>query len=174
MDASYKKIGQFAGTHGLNGLLSIHVQAEYASFIQEQKFIFIEIKPKTFIPYRLLKVKKETRENFLVSIKSFDTLDEAKKICMKSIGMPISAFSESQKTLHNPEHLSNFTILDIATQAKLKIEKILATAGQMLAITQFEDKEVIVPMHESLIEDVDENNQIITMYLPAGLIDIYL
>lgn len=174
MNAEYKKIGQFTGTHGLNGMLSIHVLIEFVDFIQEQKFIFIEIKPQTYIPYRLLKVKKETKEDFLVSIKGFDNIDEAKKISLKSIALPVSAFSERQKTLHNPEHLSTFTILDHSTQIKLKIEKILATAGQVLAITQFKDKEVIVPMHESLIEDVDEKNQIIIMKLPEGLIDIYL
>ena len=50
----------------------------------------------------------------------------------------------------------------------------MANTHQIILQTKVDNKEVLIPLSEDFITEVDEQNKKIAFDLPPGLIDIYL
>lgn len=169
----YRKIGSISGTHGLDGQLNLHIEEVYSGFLKKDAFVFIELRSRTYIPYKVVAVRKANQEFYIASFKGFDNVDESKAITGKSLYLPVSLLGKIQQKLA-PGYLSSFSIKDTHTGFQAKIEQVFESAGQMLAILKHENKEIIIPINEHFIEDIDEKENIIFLNIPEGLLDIYL
>lgn len=169
----YKKIGSTNGTHGLNGLIHLNIQPGFSHLIKIDHFIFIEIRNQTYIPYKITQVIQEKKDSFIIELKGFDDIDSVKRLCSKEVWIPLKDISTTQQKL-DIDYLKDFSVFDLETQNLIPIEQIIETAGQLIAIGHIQETEIMIPLNDALIKQVDEAKKIIKMNLPAGLLDIYL
>lgn len=169
----YFKIGKINSTHGLNGAVSIQVEPNVANHLKTESFIFIEIKNQSYIPYRISEIKKENQEFYILNFKGYDSIEEAKELTGKNLWLEATKFNAKERVLQS-NYLSSYSIEDASIGYIGKINNITETAGQMLAFVDYKGQEVIIPMNADLILEIKEEEDLIIMELPEGLLDIYL
>ena len=76
---------------------------------------------------------------------------------------------EEENTFWN--FLLGFTLMNDDVEIG-KIEDIYYLDTHEIAMLHYENRELLVPLHENLIEIIDEENEIIAMALPDGLLDL--
>jgi 16S rRNA processing protein RimM len=72
------------------------------------------------------------------------------------------------------DFLINYTIIDSNDTEIGTIKSIFYLPANVLAQVFVQDKEVLIPLHEDLIELLDEQQKIVVIDVPEGLIDLYL
>lgn len=169
----FKLIGTIAGTHGLTGWLTAHIQPEFAKHLGVNKFLFIELKNKTFVPHRIEGFKQEQPNQVLLKIKDYEGVDDAKKLSAKTIALPSEMLSETENILSN-NTLEGFLLQDTGSDFQGTILSITETAGQVLAFLRVEDKDVIIPLNQELIRSIDRKKKTLRVAIPEGLLDVYL
>ncbi len=70
------------------------------------------------------------------------------------------------------DHLEGWIITDSNQSIHMVIEKIEAYPQQDMAVANFGDKEVLIPIVDSFILEVDQKERILVMDLPDGLLDL--
>ncbi|MDE1191497.1 MAG: hypothetical protein PW786_05105 [Arachidicoccus sp.] len=55
-----------------------------------------------------------------------------------------------------------------------KVEEVIEQPHQILLKIFFQNKEVLIPLHEETLNSIDRKNKKIYLTLPDGLLDIYL
>jgi 16S rRNA processing protein RimM len=65
-----------------------------------------------------------------------------------------------------------FNIVDRTLGSIGKVEDVFQTGHQWLAKTSYENREVLIPLIEQMILDVNTRNKFIRMDLPEGLFEL--
>lgn len=165
MEISYTKVGTVGKSFGVKGYNRIKIFDDYFDTVIEQKFVFLEV-DNYHVPYRINEWRSSNQE-----VKFDDISDQvsADKLNALSVYLP------SELLKNDDEQLSvgfiGYTIFDLENEIGL-ITDIMDLKEQILAQVQYQEKEVYIPIHESLIVDLKMDEKILVMNLPDGLLDL--
>jgi len=70
--------------------------------------------------------------------------------------------------------LKGFIVKDLSKGTLGEITEVRAFPQQHIAVLYFQGKEIMFPLNEDLISDIDMAKRILNVDLPEGLIDVYL
>ncbi len=162
-------IGKLGKPHGIQGELRVMLSDEsFEPFLEEAKFVFVK-----GLPYRIT----GTRHAGGLLLKLEGILDRTAAEIIKGASLELPTTPELDAILAGDpiQAWIGFMIHDVASGKKLgPIEEIIELPTQLTAAVVLNQKEVLIPLHEDLILSIDLENQIVTMDLPEGLIDLYL
>ena len=71
------------------------------------------------------------------------------------------------------ESLVGYTVIDNAIGKIGEIKEVIEMPSYELVKVVYQNRIVMIPMHEDLVEDVDEEEKKITMNLPEGFFEIF-
>ena len=171
----YTSIGFTKKCHRLKGELKVLVEGEYLEDFMKTPVIFLSIKGR-HLPFFVEKARLENE--LILKLEDVDSKEAAHLLSSKEI------FLQSANVLKKEErkvevvsdlffgHLVDFTLVDTEVGELGKIEEVIEFPQQEMAVISHNDNEVFIPLHESLIEKIDEEKQFIYMNLPEGILDI--
>ena len=165
------RIGFVNKTSGFKGNVSCIVDMARPEKLLNKKFLFILLEGLP-VPFAIEEI--EQRENdLLVKFVDVDSETEAKKLLRKEI------YTEKQRAQKKSDILSwfdlkGFTAIDEVAGELGKIEEVMELPQQMIAKCIFNGKEILFPLNEDIIIDINEKENILYVKLPDGLIDIYM
>lgn len=171
----YTSIGFTKKCHGLKGDLKVMVEDEYLEDFLKSSVIFLSIKGR-HLPYFVEKAR--LGNELLLKLEDVDSKETAHSLTSKEI------FLQSTNILKEEErefevvsnlvfgYLVDFTLVDTDLGELGKVEEVIEFPQQEMAVITYQEKEVFIPLHESLIEKIDEQKQYIYMNLPEGILDI--
>ncbi len=178
------QVGYIYQPKSLKGELKAFFEAFFLSYLQESKtklpYLIIQTK-QGFLPFFVEKVQVQKDGNVLIKFEDINSLEAAislqnTELFFDKSKIPDSFFSdEEEEEEEDWDFLLGFTLIDASTnQAIATIEDIYYLPAHELAQITIQNKEVLIPLHEDLIADIDEDEQTITFNLPEGLIDAQL
>lgn len=171
----YTSIGFTKKCHGLKGDLKVMIEDEYLEDFLKSPVIFLSIKGR-HLPYFVEKAR--LGNELLLKLEDVDSKEVAHSLTSKEI------FLQSTNILKEEErefevvsnlvfgYLVDFTLVDADLGELGKVEEIVEFPQQEMAVITYQEKEVFIPLHENLIEKIDEQKQYIYMNLPEGILDI--
>jgi len=168
----YSLIGKVSGTHGLDGKVFLSHNLPKNSF-RKLPHIFIEVRNESYIPYFIEEQKEIATDTVLLRLDETTTVEEAKKLTGRNV------FIEKEQLIKlNPKAITpdlvGFKVTDPAHGILGTIESMFETPGQVLAAVRYKNKEVIIPLIDATIQDIDMAARMIRVTLPEGLLDVYL
>jgi 16S rRNA processing protein RimM len=166
------KIGKIVATHGLQGALMLSHEAGSSTWLKKSSAVFIEIRKGSMIPYFVAKARPLNDEEYLVELEEVNTVDEAKKILNRNVYVDEQMLNILRDTL--PLLWIGYRVIDSEKGNLGIIEDVLSTPGQWLAKLIIEGKEVLLPLANDFIADLDVTSKTLHVHLPEGLLDIYL
>ncbi|MDB5006537.1 MAG: rRNA processing protein RimM [Mucilaginibacter sp.] len=135
--------------------------------------IFIEITGK-LVPYFVSSIKYLQKNAAYLVLEDVDTIEKASSLVRKNIYLPNKLKPKKKKQDFTLKDLKGFTAIDV-NEGKLGIiTAIHEYPQQLIAAVTFKNCEVLFPLNEEIIKGIDIVQEIVTIDLPEGLLDIYL
>jgi 16S rRNA processing protein RimM len=164
-------VGFISKPFGFDGELIFAIQQGEFEEYEKIKFFFIGLEGKP-VPFLAEKIKLH-RNEMIVKFEDVSSESEAKKLSGKKIYVdeqeinPLLAHIEWNS-------LIGYEVIETLHGSLGQIEGIEEYPQQIIAHCKVNGKEVLFPLNEDFISDVDQEKKRIYIDLPVGLLDVYL
>jgi 16S rRNA processing protein RimM len=166
------RIGKIVATHGLNGSMILTHIVGSSKWLKKDQTLMVEMQKGSFIPYFVSQVKATNDEEYVINVEDVDKVESAKRLVTKHVYVDEAVLSGYEKEA--PLMWIGFTVKDKHKGNLGPIEDVMQTGSQWLAKLTYKDAEVLIPLIEQTIEQIDVKAKVIKTDLPEGLLDIYL
>lgn len=165
------KIAQIVRTHGIDGGIILKFDDDFPDSFIEEEFVFVEI-DDILIPFFVESYKVRNTETAIVKLEDVDTDAQAKEM------VHLSVYVEQVDVVTPDDEDLTLTRLVGLTATNADGSKIGKITG-ILNIPnndQFEitrgKEELLVPINDDWIIDIDFDTKKIELHLPEGLLDL--
>jgi len=165
-------IGYITKTKGLKG--EVQVYFEFSDY-EELEFdsLFLEVNGK-LIPYFVAEEKLQSNSTGYFYFEDVDTIEKAQKLLKKKIYLPNTKMPVREEGDFTYEDLKGFIVKDKTAGELGEITEVLEYPQQYIAVVSYKFREVMFPLNEDIIVEIDEEAGVLEVDLPEGLIDIYI
>jgi len=157
-------------THGLKGSLVLSHIAGESNWLREGDAIFVSLHKDSFIPFFVAEAKGANAGEYILNLEDINEVEPAKML----IGKDVFIKDEIVNKLPDDSPLLwiGFNIVDKEKGGIGKIEDVVQTGHQWLGKLTYEGREVLIPLIDQLIIEVNRRNKFIRMDLPEGLLSL--
>lgn len=167
-------IGTCRKTHGVDGELLISLNSKVSDNIKDLKAIFLIIDGGS-VPFCVEKIRGLSNNSFIVKIKDYNTIDEAKELTHSDIYIHVkdSEFIKEKKAAAGND-IDDFLVIDRNKgEIGTVIETVSLKNNPLLKIKN-KNKEILIPINSDIVESVDFTEKRVYINAPEGLIDMYM
>ena len=169
------EIGRTSKSHGLEGGIRFDIKDEFLEDFLSVEVVFIEQKGQP-VPYFIEEVKGI---HFVVQLEGIKTKEQAKELAKKKVFIrKESLIPEDQKTYVAPaaeyEPYVGYMVEEAALGEIGLIREIVEYPEQELALIEYKEKEILIPLNDTFIKGINDADQKIFMSLPEDMIAIQL
>jgi 16S rRNA processing protein RimM len=166
------RIGKIVATHGISGAVILKHMTGDSNWLKQGDVLFVELRKGSEIPYFVVSAKASNEEEYIVTVEDVVTVEAAKKLVGKQVYVKDDVL-KNVKT-DSPLLWIGFNLVDKEKGGLGVIEDVVQTGHQWLAKLTIEGKEVLIPLVEDMLIDVNLRNKFVRVDLPEGLIEVYL
>lgn len=167
------EIGQLKKTFGVEGILRVSVRKVFEADFLDTSVIFVA-EGGHKVPYFVEEIHSEGE--LLIKLEDIDAKESATTISGNAVFLRKSDLKkaplDSLVLLDDFLYLSGFTIKDETVGDIGSIIEVFEMPYQIMALVNYREKEIYIPINEKLITDVNHDQKIITMDLPEGLLNL--
>lgn len=166
-------IGSTKRPHGLKGELKLYVEEKYVEDLMNAEILMIDIKGRP-TPFFIEDIR--FGNNIIAKFEDVNTPEAAMSIANKEISLRESdLIPDDEREIEIEtmpyEHCIGYTIVNEGETIGV-IDNIVEYPQQEMAILNYKNKEILVPLNQHFIKKVDDKNKVIEMMLPEGLLDL--
>ena len=166
------RIGKIVATHGITGSLILTHVVGNSKWLKKGNALYVEMQKGSFIPYFISSIKANNNEEYIINVENIDKIESAKKMITRHVYVDESILADLAK--HSPLLWIGFNLIDENYGEIGKIEDVMRTGNQWLAKLTYKNIEVLIPLIDQTIKDVNIKTKIIQTTLPDGLLEVYL
>jgi len=163
-------IGQINKPHGIQGEMSFGFTTDVFE-LEELPFFIFEL-DGIFVPFVVSEFRLKTSSTGILRLDGLNSEEDARTFS----GLQIFIQKEQLDLLPEVEpgldYLVGFQLKDIEKGMIGVISEIDHTTENALFVIQQEDDELLIPVGEEYIREIDQDNKIIEVELPEGLLDL--
>ena len=166
-------IGSTKRPHGLKGELKLYVEEKYVEDLMNAEILMIDIKGRP-TPFFIEDIR--FGNNIIAKFEDVNTPEAAMSIANKEISLRESdLIPDDEREIEIEtmpyEHCIGYTIVNEGETIGV-IDNIVEYPQQEMAILNYKNKDILVPLNQHFIKKVDDKNKVIEMVLPEGLLDL--
>jgi 16S rRNA processing protein RimM len=167
----YFLLGRTLKSHGTGGQLRLQIENKYKSYLKKGSFIFFELNGSK-VPYEISGISDEN--HVVLTLNEIQNKKDSDKLSGLDLWIPI----DDVKPLHrrSPKNIEGkwdkFSIRDDQTGKVYQILRVEEFPQQLMAVIQLNEKEMLIPLNDQLISSIDQEQKIIHMLLPGGLLEL--
>lgn len=166
------EIGYITKTRGLKGEVQLFFQYEDPEEL-ELDVIFIELHSK-LVPFFVSSYQLLNNNTGYFFLEDVDHIDKAVELVKKPVFLP-----NTKKPERDPEEffitdLKGFTVFEKKHGELGEILEINEFPQQFIAIVNYQSKEIMFPLNDDFILEIDRDAKVLKIELPEGLLDVYL
>ena len=165
-------LGTVAKTHGLKGEVTLKVDADDPSAYLDMKHFFLEIN-KVLTPFFVERIKM-SGDKFFIAIQDVKTIEAAQHLVGKQAYLPLEMLPKLSGKQFYFHEIVGFTVVDTEKGELGPVTKVLEYPTQAILQVMKDKKEILIPILDQVIQNVDRDQKILTITAPEGLIDMYL
>ncbi|TKC04912.1 ribosome maturation factor RimM [Pedobacter frigoris] len=165
-------IGYITKTKGLKGELQIFFEYEEPELL-ELDVVFADINGK-LVPFFVSSCKLQNNNTGNFYFDDIDHIDKAQALIKKKIYLPLSKKPVRDEDDFFYTDLKGFVAVDETLGTLGEILEVHEYPQQFVATVLYKDTEIMFPLNDDFIIEIDDEEQILTVDLPEGLLDIYL
>jgi 16S rRNA processing protein RimM len=164
-------IGYITKTKGLKGEVQIYFEFDQFDEL-EFDAIFLEISGK-LVPFFVSSYKLHSNKTGYFYFEDVDTIEKAEKLLKKKIYLPNSKKPEREADEFYYTDLKGFIVQDEKHGELGEITDVHEYPQQYIAVVPYKFTEIMFPLNEDIILEIDEESSILKVSLPDGLIEVY-
>lgn len=171
MKETLSQIGFISKLSGFKGEVMLILENITFDSLLKAKFLFIELNGIP-VPFAVEEIKEKSG-NAVVKFEDVNDVDYARRLVNNQV---LIVSKRKKKTVKEASWMDmvGYEIIDPEYGSLGKIQKIEEYPQQMIATCNVNGKDVLIPLSEHLIKEINDEERKIYLELPEGLLDIYL
>lgn len=164
-------IGYISKTRGLKGEVQVYFGfADYENL--DFDVVFLEV-DKKLVPFFVHSAKLQSNKTGYFYLEDIDHIDQAKPLVGKQVYMPKAKMPERDPNEFYVTDLKGYQVFDQTYGLLGEIIEINEFPQQDIAVVPYRSKELLFPLSDDFIVEIDEDNNTLKVDLPDGLIAMY-
>ena len=168
----YFYLGKVVKVHGYEGKVSVYFDTDDPQEYLDLEMIYMDI-AGSLVPYFITDLSL-LNNKAVVSFMDVDDIDKAAGLVNKELYLPISMLPELTGNKFYYHEVKNMMVIDNSYGKLGPISAVLEYPNQAVLQVFVDKKEVLIPISNKIILDVDRIKNIIKIAAPEGLLDVYL
>ena len=165
----YRLLGSVVKTRGISGQVIVRSEIAINGINEDQKFVMIKI-DGLLVPFFIESCQSLSKEAIILKLRDTDTREKADKLKDKEVWLPWNKIKNSQ-ILHTDD-LSGYKVIDISAGNIGRSTGILNIPGNELLRVDYQERELLVPIQEGIILEINSKKKFIRVNLPEGFLEI--
>ena len=166
------RLGTVTKTRGLKGELQVYIDFEEPEKLKF-KSLFLEIGGK-LVPYFVTLFKLPMKNVAYLQLEDVDTIEKASLLIKKDVFLLNKIKPKKKKNEFGLKDLLHFIAMDENEGELGEIIDIQEYPQQFIATVPYKNREVLFPLNQNIIKNIDVAKGVVLVDLPEGLLDIYL
>jgi 16S rRNA processing protein RimM len=169
----YFYLGKIAKLHGYKGEVSLFLDVTNPSDYNQLERVFVDV-DGVLVPFFIDQLKPKNKGFIAVKFQDINDENEAKKLLKKSIYLPENELLELSETNFYDHEISGYRVFDQIKGFIGIVDTVVDLVSNPLLRVELDGKEILIPIFEGLIKQVDRNKMELHIIAPEGLIDLYI
>jgi len=166
-------VGTLGKHYGTSGELRVRILPGFEENVISAEFLFIDLHGSK-VPHRVDNWRQG--KDLLVCFSEMTDRTETTGLAGRELYLPSDEIEHRLEEPTEPLHFSylkGFAIVEHESGKQVGlITDVQSYPQQELGVVVIEGREVLIPIHNDLIEEVDESNSIVRMNIPEGLLEL--
>ena len=168
------QVGQFIRLHGFKGEINIRLEVDEPLQYAQMESVFVEIN-RELIPFFFERFDFVKDNIFRVKIEGVDSEEDARTLMKKNCFLPLEFLPKLEDHQFYFHEITGFKAIDTELGEIGTIQSVIEGGAQdIFQIQSPKGKEILLPVVDDFIVEVDKKNKQITFNTPEGLVDFYL
>ncbi len=165
-------LGKITKTHGFKGNLILHLETDEPELYENLESVFIE-KDGMLVPFFFEFAQPYSKGKLLVKFEDISP-EEAERLVNRTIYLPMDTLPELDGTDFYYHEITGFTVIDSKHGDIGIIKSVNDSGAQALFEIKSDRKEILIPVVDEWILEVNREEKFIKIETPEGLVDLYL
>lgn len=165
MESKFIQAGNLQKSFGTEGFLKFKAFPELKEQLLQSEFIWL-MHDDYFVPYRVISIDGSKK---MIQFDDVFDIEKATKIHNKALYVLGEHLSDSKRL--ETGFLQGFDLYD-NDEFIAEVSETREIAGLLYGVLLINEKEVLFPIHENLLIEIDQEHRILRMDLPEGLLEI--
>ena len=162
--------GYVAGKHGLGNAVKVKADVDDVTHYKNMQAIVVEVN-KALIPFPVSEVRIISKSDLIITIA--DGFD-ASAMLSSSLYLPLTLLPKLNNKQFYYHEVVGYSVIDEYKGDIGKIATVLEFPHQQIFSIMKNRTEILIPIIDEFIVEVDKKNKTIRVKAPDGLIDLYL
>ncbi len=165
------ELGTITKCHGVRGQVILWLSNLSFDDIKEMEPVFIEIDGLP-VPFFISGYEERSKDTLVLTIDDVTKEEDTKELINCRVFIKPSQVGYAETLLPQTDLLVGFTVIDVSLGKLGLIDKILDFNSNTLLRILNKKKEILLPLHEDFVQEVDAENKILRVKAPEGIMDI--
>lgn len=166
-------LGKIAKKFSFKGEVLIYLDTDEPEQYEELESVFVEFN-KNLVPFFIENSSIHKGDFLRVKFEDIDSEQEADELIGSHIYLPLSMLPKLEGNKFYFHEVIGFDVVDKRLGNIGKIVSINDSTSQPLFEILFNEKEILIPMIDHFIVEVNRKDKKIILNTPEGLVDLYL
>lgn len=166
-------LGKIAKKFSFKGEVLLYLDTDEPELYENMESVFVEFN-KNLVPFFIENSSLHKNDFLRVQFEDVDTEEEADSIMNCEVYLPLSKLPKLTGNKFYYHEVIGFEIEDKRLGIFGKIVSINDTTAQPLFEVLNGDVELLIPMIDHFLVEIDRKNKKVIMDLPEGLVEMYL
>jgi 16S rRNA processing protein RimM len=166
-------LGKIAKKFSFKGEVLVYLDTDEPELYENMESVFVEIS-KNLVPFFIEQSALHKNDLLRVKFEDVDSESDADEILNCPVYLPLKMLPKLEGDKFYFHEVIGFEIEDKRLGIVGKIESINDSTAQPLFEVRNGDKEILIPMIDHFLVEIDRKNKKVKMDLPEGLIEMYL
>lgn len=166
-------LGKIAKKFSFKGEVLIYLDTDEPEQYEELESVFVEFN-KNLVPFFIENSSIHKGDFLRVKFEDVDSEQDADELIGSHIYLPLSMLPKLEGNKFYFHEVIGFDVIDKRLGNIGKIVSINDSTSQPLFEILFNEKEILIPMIDHFIVEVNRKDKTIILNTPEGLVDLYL
>ncbi|MDD2963059.1 MAG: ribosome maturation factor RimM [Bacteroidales bacterium] len=167
------QLGTISRTHGNSGSLTFWLDVDDPVQYLDLESVLIEI-GQSLVPFFIKSLTAGNKQQVYVTLDDIDTIDKAQKLVGNRLYLPLELLPKLEGNKFYFHEIVGFDLIDTQYGLVGLIKQVYDLASNPLLSVDHNGAEVLIPLADPFIVEVDRAGRRFVMTLPDGLIDLYI
>lgn len=166
-------LGRVVKKYSFKGELLIKLDTDEPKLYEHLGALFLQVR-RSLIPFIVEKSSLHKSNLLRVQLDDVNSEEDADRLLKSEVYLPLSALPKLEGNKFYYHEIIGFKLIDENFGEVGEIISVNDSTAQHLFVVKHNEKEVLIPMHDEIIQNVDRLKKEIFAKTPNGLIELYL
>ena len=168
----YYYLGRITKLHGNDGDVAAYLDVDDPLEYEFLDIVFLNVNNSP-VPFFINKIRI-LNNKAIITFEDIDDTEKASQLIKKEMYLPLSTLPKLTGNKFYFHEVEGFKVIDENFGELGILKEVLDYPNQAVMQIFHNDKEVLIPINDDIILNVDRENKTMSIKAPEGLIDIYL